>query len=82
MDGSAIVGLCGVYHQPPRQNLIGHPQAARMDLLPGTVRRLGDGLRHMCLSQIDLCSYGNRRCTAIADALRNSISSLKSAACP
>jgi hypothetical protein len=41
MDGSAIVGLCGVYHQPPRQNLIGHPQAARMDLLPGDCEASG-----------------------------------------
>jgi hypothetical protein len=34
MDGSAMVELCVVYHQPLRRNLIGHPGAVRMDLLP------------------------------------------------
>jgi hypothetical protein len=34
MDGSAVVELRVVYYQPPHRNLIGHPWAVRMDLLP------------------------------------------------
>jgi hypothetical protein len=34
MDGSAMVELRVVYHQPLRQNLIGHHGAVRADLLP------------------------------------------------
>ena len=83
MDGSAIVDLCVVHHQPPRQNLIGHSGAARMDLLP---RDCGRSVRRplplRLFQLIDLCNYGSLRCTEIEDALRNSIFSLKSAACP
>jgi hypothetical protein len=83
MDGSATVDLCAVYHQPPRQNLIGHLWAARMDLLP---RDCGPSARRplplRLIQLIDLCNYGSLRCTAIEDAQRNSIFSLKSAACP
>jgi hypothetical protein len=83
MDGSVIADLCVVYHQPPRQNLIGHPWAASMGLRP---RDCGRSVRRplplRLFQLIDLCNYGSLRCTAIEDALRNSICSLKSAACP
>jgi len=56
MEGSAIVDLCAVYHQPPRQILIGHPWAARMDLLPRTAARLRDGLCHCAYFSLLTCA--------------------------
>jgi hypothetical protein len=83
MDGSAIVHLFVVYREAPRQKLIGHPWAVRMDLLPRDCGPSGSRPLHMHLFQvIDLCNYGSLRCTAIKDALRNSIFSLESAARP
>jgi hypothetical protein len=56
MDGSAIVDWCVVYHQPPRQNPIGHPWAARMDLLPRDCARLRNGLGHCAYFRLLTCA--------------------------